>query len=358
MKKENGSVKKMLNLGSDKQEGFTLVELLVVIAIIGILIALLLPAVQAAREAARRMQCSNNIKQIGLALHTHHDALNYMPPGATFLPKKNGGNWEKAWGWGALVLPYMEQQALYEKLQVGKKAFDEVFPGNDYANWNAELITASQTPLQTYLCPSDSRSGTINTQVDYVSGQLPNSHKPGLSNYVGSFGYSWVTWGGGDPPADRRGMFRCRDGVPMGSISDGTSNTMSVGERTWKHHGAYWIGVGNTVSEDSWSLCKVVGRNSMIRPNCPIPPGEERNQGSGSRFYHAFASFHTGGLNVGLMDGSVRFISETINFHDGLTADGSPYVEWYSGISGVANLSTLGMWQRLGLRDDGQSVSF
>ncbi|MBQ7815363.1 MAG: DUF1559 domain-containing protein, partial [Thermoguttaceae bacterium] len=121
---------------NSRRNGFTLVELLVVIAIIGILIGLLLPAVQAAREAARRMQCTNNMKQIGLAMHNYHDTHNCFPPGNTFFNGANGtdlrgsgmgceagGVYHGMMGWAAFVLPFMEQNALYEQIDFTKRAY-------------------------------------------------------------------------------------------------------------------------------------------------------------------------------------------------------------------------------------------
>ena len=132
-------------MGAQRRIGFTLVELLVVIAIIGILIALLLPAVQAAREAARRMQCSNNLKQIGLALHNYHSAFDSLPQGSggvTYKPE-----YKVMATWGAAILPFLEQQALF-----------------DLFNFNVDMRHADNTqavttPVPTYMCPSDNKRG-------------------------------------------------------------------------------------------------------------------------------------------------------------------------------------------------------
>ena len=138
--------------------GFTLVELLVVITIIGILIALLLPAVQAAREAARRMQCSNNLKQIGLALHNYHTAIGCFPPGyisAYTAPGYdasggyNTGDTGPGWGWGAMILPYLEQGNVWSQIHFNLDIKD---PNN---------AASEPTSLPVFLCPSDGGSTTF-----------------------------------------------------------------------------------------------------------------------------------------------------------------------------------------------------
>jgi prepilin-type N-terminal cleavage/methylation domain-containing protein len=128
--------------------GFTLVELLVVIAIIGILVALLLPAVQAAREAARRSECTNNLKQIGVALHNYHDTHKMFPPG--WIPQTGmpGGGSGYAWGWGTAILPFMEQASLPDQIQYGKITIYA-------AAGDPAILPLMQTPIAPYRCPSD-----------------------------------------------------------------------------------------------------------------------------------------------------------------------------------------------------------
>ncbi len=210
-----------------RRTAFTLVELLVVIAIIGILIALLLPAVQAAREAARRSQCSNNLKQIGLALHNYHDTFNSFPP-ARVRDQRCTDEWNSNnISWHARILAYMEQSALYDAINW------EVWPG-----WNAPNDQVRNKVVTGYLCPSDSGDGGIMwTALDgtRVSGYAPDGAL-GHTNYVACVG---------DDPrlrtttGESRGIFfvmrRRIDGQASGKLSfasvrDGTSNTLAFSE--------------------------------------------------------------------------------------------------------------------------------
>ena len=159
--------------------GFTLIELLVVIAIIGVLIALLLPAVQAAREAARRIQCGNNLKQVGLALHNYHDAVGSLPPGLLSKPGPDGDNTGPGWGWAAMILPQIEQAAVANAINFG-------LPIEAPANQTARL-----TKINMFVCPSDASFQPQFTVVD----DSTSSSALGApicdvasSNYVGMFG--------------------------------------------------------------------------------------------------------------------------------------------------------------------------
>ncbi len=158
-------------MSRDARSGFTLVELLVVIAIIGILIALLLPAVQAAREAARRSQCTNNLKQLGLALHNYHDANTKLPPG--WLQKYVGTALSSTgWGWGSFVLPFVEQQSLFDIIQPGQGSLWA-------ATAEVAKLAAMQQELKAYRCPSDIQTVTN-------SGRLINGQALTVSNYIGN----------------------------------------------------------------------------------------------------------------------------------------------------------------------------
>ena len=134
------------------RKGFTLIELLVVIAIIGVLLGLLLPAVQKVREAAARMSCTNNLKQVGLALHSYHDTNKSFPSGYVSAYDSNGNDTGPGWGWASLILPYMEQDNLYNAIQ---------FTQNIEAPANSSVRV---TPIKSYLCPSDGAPPTFTAQ--------------------------------------------------------------------------------------------------------------------------------------------------------------------------------------------------
>ncbi len=295
--------------------GFTLVELLVVIAIIGILIALLLPAVQAAREAARRSQCTNNMKQIGLALHNYHDVHKRFPPAYVIQPGGGGvhGAPDAAtrdagpgWAWGALILPYMEQSPLHD-------AIDFNLPC-----WHAVNEEETQTELGGYLCPSASGVDDL-CPVKDPSGQTLDEF--GRSCYVAIVGQE-EPWGYAqddysniaDGPLYRNSRTRAAD------IRDGLSNTMFVGEHHPSLADKTWVGVvpGAVVEgkgpdafpnqEAAATLVQAhTGPSSFETP--PVIHGPN----SPLRMACGVDADHPGGANVLYGDGSVHFISETIN---------------------------------------------
>jgi prepilin-type N-terminal cleavage/methylation domain-containing protein/prepilin-type processing-associated H-X9-DG protein len=233
------------------QHGFTLVELLVVIAIIGILIALLLPAVQSAREAARRSECNNKMKQIGLALHQYHDVHKRFPAGV---------EWGAHIGyqiypqpayhhtWLEAILPHLGNQAIYKA--VNRKT--PAFPQSQQANYTNNQVAPLSKQIPELICPSD--TGLI--PIDQTWG-FP------VTNYCGSEGYHWwpdanigfwspwSTWGFADPAGDYCGMFRVEHNCSFGHVVDGASNVIMVGERNLTGYkggmqGAQnqWMGLG------------------------------------------------------------------------------------------------------------------
>jgi prepilin-type processing-associated H-X9-DG protein len=261
-----------------------------VIAIIAILIGLLLPAVQKVREAAARMKCSNNLKQLGIALHSFHDVNNGFPAGW----KTTGTNTTGYWGWSVALLPYVEQQNLYTRLSPDTRTLQAVFQ-ND--------LTALQTPLSVYACPSDT-IGPLNDNRPFslmVSGQ---KIRIAISNYPGN--------GGNDGDT---GLFQANRQIKMGDISDGTSNTIAVGERKSKDgaFAAVWAGLSEASGETAGGAG---GAQGAVRGYTyyRMPDGVTNTGVTWPDL--AFSSNHTNGANFALCDGSVRFINQNINWTD------------------------------------------
>jgi prepilin-type N-terminal cleavage/methylation domain-containing protein len=276
------------------KKGFTLVELLVVIAIIGTLIALLLPAVQAARESARRASCSNNLKQIGLALHLYHDTYRQLPAGWTATHPITGQPYflgKPGWGWAASILPFLEQEAVVENLV----HFE--LPITDPANAQARV-----TPIQTYRCPTDVGEKTFNLE----PGPMPQpDYDPGFTateiattNYIGVFGTirMWVVCGsGGDCVGNGSVVFQ--RGFRFADIQDGLSQTFLVGERSSQISSSTWLGV---LAGGDHAPGRVVGV-------AITPPNSEHSA------FCNFSSFHPAGTNFLAADGSAKMVPETID---------------------------------------------
>ncbi|MBU4272382.1 MAG: DUF1559 domain-containing protein [Planctomycetes bacterium] len=300
---------------SSASGGFTLVELLVVITIIGILIALLLPAVQAARESARRAQCINNLRQIGLAFHHYHDALEVFPPSYVIQPGGGGLNGSPhsstrdagpGWAWGALLLPYLEQEPLYQSFDLSRPC------------WDAANARPVRTPLAVFLCPS--ATGTDEPVEVLSEGGQPLATFS-RSCYVVNAGreepwiYSVDDWGGiADGPIYRNSRTRAS------TVTDGLSHTVFAGE----HHPALsdktWVGVvpGAAVCpkpEFAFSGCDRAATLVNVHSGpChhDDPPAIHAPNSPMCAVCQMYAE-HPGGCNVLLGDGSVHFISETIN---------------------------------------------
>jgi len=322
-----------------RQRGFTLIELLVVIAIIAILIALLLPAVQQAREAARRSQCKNNLKQIGLALHNYHDIHNVFPPGHTATDQWTNSCPEGTcghWGWGAAILPMIDQAPLYNILQVDTLTLPQ-------ATSDPNILAEMQRPLAAFRCPSD--VGPLRNPEQ----KLPSTGGGGgdctgascvevaTSNYVGvndSHDLDRNLWNGtfgrlprlGGLYGGNTGYARCK-GVT--DITDGTSNTLAIGERAYQlqqtilQAGVIYGTNGDTGNHNHQGLVYVTGAGRWgINDTC----------GDCSR---AFSSQHTGGAQFVMADGSVQFISENID-HNPDAAVNSTYEKLIAVDDGLA----------------------
>jgi prepilin-type N-terminal cleavage/methylation domain-containing protein/prepilin-type processing-associated H-X9-DG protein len=251
-----------------RRAGFTLIELLVVIAIIGVLIALLLPAVQAAREAARRTQCVANLKQIGLALHGYHDTNNTFPAGGwiALTTQPQTGNMNV--GWSASVLPWLEQRSLYDGLNFS-------LPYNDAVN-----STVGHTVLQIYLCPTEPRTALWSKD----SGDLYDSADGDYGGMYGQRGLSSPTFNN-NPPAGPMIFNQC---IALAEIRDGASQTIQIGEDPEAIH-ALWISGHN-----------IFDQSAPINARPPTEFGEE------------LTSKHPGGVNTLFGDGSVHFLKNSL----------------------------------------------
>jgi prepilin-type processing-associated H-X9-DG protein len=311
-----------------------LVELLVVIAIIGILIALLLPAVQAAREAARRLQCGNNLKQIGLALHNYHAVHAGFPLGSC-----SYSSYHSSPEWPYLLyylLPYLEQQALYNELATIQKASVKPAAATAPTAWKKVLGIS----VVGYLCPSDGLGGR--TKGSRGDGTTPRSSNPVqlyATNYLGVFSGTrdYDAWYESTVPSDRRSVFGINRGAAIAEIRDGTSHTLALveyltgvpddarGFSFTQRAGCQFVYVAatpNTSMPDSLLNLSGFCTGETNRPelNLPCIPTAGANNTAVAR------SRHPGGVNAVLCDGSVHF------FHDSIDA---------------------GVWQSLGHMADG-----
>lgn len=281
--------------------GFTLVELLVVIAIIGILIALLLPAVQAAREAARRSQCSNNLKQLGLGMHNYHDVQKSLPMGN--INQDNTDVRTANWSWQAFLMKFVEQGAAADQVQVGQIPMSQAIA-------DATMRGIMQQPMATFRCPSDVGADQ-NDAIDARRFQDVNgtNRHTATANYVAVNSSGQIRPNRGTPDADADGAFRRNIGTKFRDITDGTSNVALVGERRWKKpdtsgnfaYAAVLWGVNGIAGGQDRSMASAMGCG-FRKLNCP-----ENNQ-----CRRAFSSMHPGGSQFAFGDGSVHFISETI----------------------------------------------
>ncbi|NLE38202.1 MAG: DUF1559 domain-containing protein [Pirellulaceae bacterium] len=310
----NGIKRRMLSAG------FTLVELLVVIAIIGILVALLLPAVQAAREAARRMGCSNTMKQCGLAVLNYESAHGRFPTGLIMTADRLGHTAQ------SLILRYVEEHALADQYDFTRRTHD--MPN----------IILRRTSVSAFNYPSDPNTG----------GEFPPDVNYGHSNFVVSMGSATLTEVTANYDYESNGLFRWNEPRKMSDLTDGTRSTAlgsevlsgeasAGGTGRWDARGLWaiqYIGgssylhlyspntsIGDAPSAVSYQRCE---------PTFDMPCNPQMDDRAGYSHHYASArSFHPGGVNVVFADGHVEFISDTID---------------------------LIIWQRLGQIDDGESV--
>lgn len=304
------------------KRGFSLVELLVVIAIIGILVSLSLPAVQAARESARRTQCRNNLKQLGLALHNYHDSHLTFPPGyvyreplpappnrfrnpqiadedmyifdgGLFLPPVPPSN-DPGWGWITALLPYLEQSPLYNKLNINRPVAD---PGH------AEFV---RQPLAIVTCPSDWEAGVFTV----TKGDGTSIADASTTSYIAVFGkYGLINTN----PDDGNGVFQRNSCVRAEDIDDGMSQTFIVGERAAMFAKAPWAGVMTAGTVKTTPGAPVFISNIEQAPCMAL--ARIGNRTTNDRFSEPYDFFspHVGVVSFLYADGSVHAISAGVD---------------------------------------------
>ncbi|HVX63376.1 MAG TPA: DUF1559 domain-containing protein [Pirellulales bacterium] len=351
-----------------RRVGFTLVELLVVIAIIGILIALLLPAVQAAREAARRSQCTNNLKQLGLALQNYHDVARCFPPRQT----GTVSNGSRMSGF-VLLLPYIEMRQLFDQVVSTTPSFDGTvtYPPYGPVPWTPQYPPWC-TNIPALACPSE--TGLMLPTQPSQPAPAGTTGTYGRTNYAFSTGDSISVVNNNN--AYIRGVFGFNTRCTMANVIDGASNTIALSERVFGTSalmvkGGIAVGVSTVNTNPGTCLAQATGGkytgssvqeaglrwqdgyatwvsfNTVLPPNSPSCCNTTGTCDNGTGLYSA-SSNHPGGVNAAMLDGSTRFVNDSISTGTGAN-QGLSYPEPTSGPS------PYGVWGALGSKDGGDA---
>jgi prepilin-type N-terminal cleavage/methylation domain-containing protein/prepilin-type processing-associated H-X9-DG protein len=285
-----------------RPRGFTLVELLVVIAIIGALVALLMPAIQASREAARKTACGNNLHQIGVALNSHLATTKALPPGYVSLVLANHDDGGPGWGWGAKLLPEMEQANL-------QKEIDFTLPIEGPA-----AATLRRTSLPVFICPSDHEFETI-IEVPAVGGEIVC--EMAAASYVGSAGTVRPSCKVCRDLFD--GVFGRNRAIKAADITDGLSNTIAVGERSnfWAS-AAIWGVVPQSILPDRQQPGRYAAGPAYVlgttfKDGFNIESATDMDHATMGTYAESYYSMHPGGAYFVFCDGGVRFLRENID---------------------------------------------
>lgn len=315
----------MRSISAGHKRGFTLIELLVVIAIIAILVALLLPAVQQAREAARRTQCKNNLKQIGLAMHNYHDAFQEFPLVGTVGGVGSNQDRDWSWPWSMRILPYLDASPLYSQLQVGEELtvpHDSANLGNpnDFTTATAgtpEALLTTKIPV--YLCPSSPGS-----QVNRYQKNM-GTLMYGMNNQIGPVPNPVTS-------------------VKIADILDGTSNTLLVAEKSLME--SPFVSIGAT-----WATLRpacgfrLAIVSAHVEMNTPFDGSFNATtncyaETPGSVTRAVVTSAHTGGAHFLMCDGAVRFVSENIESNPAVNGTGGNFL--YQNLFNTADENPIG----------------